>query len=277
MHWNIKVSDHYGVIDLFEKEAQTSLKAISCLLPLKIDLHYAKIAGQEVYGMIPLILPLENKKKVGDLDAGTVAYFPDRQMFCIYHGEVQPEDAMVSVLGRLRPDPVIFDILEGVKTNDSVLLILSDSNDFNPVKHRVFKIPGEGWEHFWEKPTDEVTDLTLRKGQTMPSGPIVSACGDALKLTGVLWEIRRLLIEKGHFDEMTFMAVTGHFQDVIGGWYGLRKISSAIDAYTRRVCSGDSRLADLEEMILFSGRLHMWIDSLIPWETINEQFVKKYQ
>lgn len=277
MHWNIRVNDHQGVIDLFEKEALTSLKAISSLLPMKIDLHYAKIAGQDVYGMIPLILSLENKKKVGDLDAGTVAYFPDRQMFCIYHGEVQPEDALVTVLGKLRPDPELFEVLESVKTNASVYLYLSDSKDFNPQKSQVFKLPGEGWEDFWEKPTGELVDLTMRKGQTMPSGPIISACGDALKLTGVLWEIRRLLIEEGHFDGKTFRAVTGHFQDVIGGWYGLKKTASAIDSYSRSVSSGVNRLADLDEMILFSGRLHMWIDSLIPWEAINEQFVKKYQ
>ena len=277
MNWNIKVNDAYGVIDLFEKEAPASLRAISTLLPLEIDLHYAKIAGQEVYGMVPLILPLENRKKVGDLDAGTVAYFPDRQMFCIYHGEVQPEDAMVTVLGKLRPDPGLFEVLESVKTNASVHLYLSDSKDFNPKKSQVFNLPGEGWESFWENPIDEIVDLTMRKGQTMPSGPIISACGDALKLTGVLWEIRRLLIEEGHFDGKTFRAVTGHFQDVIGGWYGLRKSASAINAYTRSVCSGKNRLANLEEMILFSGKLHMWIDSLIPWEMINELFVKKYQ
>lgn len=277
MHWNLMVDSHIGRIELFEKEAACTIGSISSLLPLKIDLHYAKIAGQEVFGMIPLILPLENLKKVSDLDPGTVAYFPDRQMFCIYHGEVQPEDANVTVLGRLEPDPTLFSVFESVKTRESVFLFLSESDDFRPASHQVFQVLGQGWENFWHKPIPEIVDMVSRKGQTMPAGPILSASGDALKLIGVLWEFRKLLVEKGHFDPLSFNAVIGHFQEILGGWYGLRETASAISTYSQRITSGENRRADLEEMILFAGRLSMWIDSLIPWEAINNQFVIRYQ
>lgn len=276
MQWKIKINGHCSVIDVFEKAAPNTVEAISKKLPMKIDLHYAKIAGQEVYGMIPLILPLENEKQVGDFDTGTVAYFPDMQMFCLFHGKVQPEDAPASVIGKLRQDPVLFEILESVKDH-STDLYLSDSDEFSTCNPYRFSLLGKEWDNFWEKPTEEIMSLTRRTGQTMPSGPIILSWGSVISFRGFLWKLYQLYRDKEYFDVESFRAVTEHARDVLQGWYGLRETAAAIEVFAESICMGKQRITDFEEMILFSGRLNMWIDSLIPWEEINELFVKKYQ
>jgi len=277
MEWRIQVDNHSSVIDIFEDHAPITVGAISRLLPLKIDLHYAKIAGQEVYGMIPLILPLENKKIVGNFESGTVAYYPDMQMFCLFHWKVQPEDAFASVIGKLRPDPILFEILESVKFRSSVNLFLSDSDVFCPCYEKKFQLLGSNWDHFWEKPINEIAELTKRTGQSMPSGPIILSWGSVISLRGFLWKIYQLFSKKGYFDEESFLAISEHAQEVLDGWYGLKETANAIKIFSESICSGKQRLTDLEEMILFAGRLNMWIDSMIPWEEVNEVFVNKYQ
>lgn len=278
MRWNCKVDNHSGKIEIFEKEAPRTVAAIKRFLPLKIGLRYAKIAGQEVFGIVPFILPLENTARVSDLEPGTVAYYPDRQVICIYHGKVQPEEALVSVIGRLVPSEELFECFESVKNRSDAILYLSNTDDFSPRDHRIFSLLDQSkWRNFWEAPVPEISDLVERTGQTMPAGPIVSGCGDALKLIGVLWEVRKLFNKTGHFDEATFKAVTGHFIEVIGGWYGLKETAEALGLYVQHICKSQEKQTGLDEMILFAGRLHMWIDALIPWEEVNEVFVKKFQ
>ncbi len=277
MEWKIQVDGHTSVIEVFEDKVPNTVKAISSILPLKIDLHYAKIAGQEVYGMIPLILPLENKKIVGNFESGTVAYYPDMQMFCLFHGKVQPEEAFASVIGKLHPDPALFEILESVKHRSSVDLFLSDSGKFSPCYQKKFPLLGGVWDHFWEKPIDEIADLKNRKGQSMPSGPIILSWGSVISLRGFLWKIYQLYSKTGYFDEESFMAISEHAQEVLDGWYGLKETAKAVNVFSKAICSNNQVSADLEEMILFAGRLNMWIDSLIPWEEINDVFINKYQ
>ena len=238
MQWKIQVKGHTSSLEVFEERAPKTVAAISNRLPMKIDLHYAKIAGQEVYGMIPLILPLENKGTVGDFETGTVAYYPDMQMFCIFHGKVQPENAPASVIGKIHPDPALFQILESIKDNPGVELLLSDSDDFGPLKPFRFRLLGEKWGTFWEKPVEEITALTKRTGQTMPSGPILLSWGSVISFRGFLWNIYQLFQEKGYFDEMSFRAVAEHAKAVLQGWYGLTETAAAIDVFAESICRG---------------------------------------
>ena len=76
-------------------------QAIVNMMPHENLLNYAKIAGEEVFFGIPLILSLERASEVSGLSAGSVAYWPNRRVFCVYYGPPQEEAATVTVFGKI--------------------------------------------------------------------------------------------------------------------------------------------------------------------------------
>ena len=68
---------------LLEKEAPKACNAIWNRLPIEADVHCAKVAGEEVFFMVPFVL---NPERGGELlEAGSIAYFPPAQSICIYY------------------------------------------------------------------------------------------------------------------------------------------------------------------------------------------------
>ena len=107
----IQIGDQIGVAELLESIAPKMCEEICKLLPFKADLHYAKIAGEEVFSILPVFLPYEPNAivKVNDIKTGSIVYFPDRQMICIFYGKIQEEDAKTTIFAR------IIENLEGIK------------------------------------------------------------------------------------------------------------------------------------------------------------------
>lgn len=86
---------------LYERSPQTC-RAIEELLPLEGELHCAKIAGDEVFFAIPLKLPLEKEgTDVHELTPGSIVYWPDRPLLCLFHDRPQEEQAHVTVVARV--------------------------------------------------------------------------------------------------------------------------------------------------------------------------------
>jgi len=107
----IQIGDQIGLAELLESRAPKVCKEICKLLPFEADLHYAKIAGEEVFSIVPIFLPYEPNAivKVNDIKTGSIAYFPDRQMICIFYGKIQEEDAKITIFARITEN------LEGIK------------------------------------------------------------------------------------------------------------------------------------------------------------------
>ncbi len=83
------------------ESAPVTCAALERLLPLSTTAHYAKIAGDEFMLHLPVVLDVERARPVAVLPPGCVAYWPDRQLFCVYYGRLQEEDATVTVLGQV--------------------------------------------------------------------------------------------------------------------------------------------------------------------------------
>lgn len=256
--------------ELYENEVPDTCKAIMDLLPLEIGLHYAKFAGQEVFGIIPLLLPLEKYTLVSSLKTGSVAYYPDRQLFCIYYGQVQEEEAGVTVIGQLIANEEFIKELETVRDNQGTKIIIREPECRKKAtityKH-IIRLD----EDIWDKPPKEITDLMKRRGYTQPIGPILYGEGGLRDLIGILWRVRELYEKTSKIDMQFFRCVTDYFCQIIGGWCGLKRVAGAIQEYSDLLENSDTgKMEILEDMILFTGRVHMWIDLLIPWEKFNE-------
>jgi hypothetical protein len=97
----LRVGEELITCELLHDGAPRTCRAIADLLPLEGELHYAKIAGEEVFFGIPLLLPVEHGAHVPDLPAGSIVYWPVRQVFCLYYGQPQDEAATVTVFARV--------------------------------------------------------------------------------------------------------------------------------------------------------------------------------
>ncbi len=114
------------VVEIDPRLAPRTWEALRALLPMhSVDLHYARIAGLEIMFIVPLLLPLENATDVQDLGPGAVAYFPDRQLICLYYGPLQDEAAMATVLGRVHDLAPLEQVGEQVRRRQGALAEVS--------------------------------------------------------------------------------------------------------------------------------------------------------
>lgn len=261
--------------ELYNDEVPLTCKAVLDLLPLKVDLHYAKIAGQEVFSIIPLIMPVEKVSNVTDLEPGSIAYYPGNQMFCLFYGQPQPEECDVTVFGKLKASDEFKSELDKVwKAQGTEMLIQQpdSSKERETYKHLI----GEKWNDLWEKAPEELLKLLDKRGFSEPVGPIVFAAGDLKKISSEIWAFREHLLETGDFDFQIFNRLISSGTSILGGWYGLKNIEEAFQQYVRMI---DSRQEDInliiDDMVLFAGRLALWADSLIPWAYFNDVMIEK--
>lgn len=112
----IIIGEQKGKAILLEENAPQTCNIIWDKLPLEGDLHYAKIAGKEVYTIVPILLrpPIEKGMSTTTLDLGSIIYYPNRQMLCIFYGPTK-ETVEVLVIAK------IIENLEGlIKEMDKV-------------------------------------------------------------------------------------------------------------------------------------------------------------
>jgi hypothetical protein len=88
-------------IELALGETSETLRRLRKLLPWESELHYAKVAGEEVIACIPFLVPRENVEQVDGIEPGSVCYWPDRAVLCCYYGR-STEVEFVTVIGRVR-------------------------------------------------------------------------------------------------------------------------------------------------------------------------------
>ena len=79
---HLKLNGKVAYFELFEKEAPITCQRLLDILPQKIDIHYAKFAGQEIFGVLPMMAPIEGGKSLDEIEQGCVAFYPDRAFFC---------------------------------------------------------------------------------------------------------------------------------------------------------------------------------------------------
>ena len=97
----ITIGTDRALARLDREMAPVTCDAIARLMPFEGTAHVAKLAGDEVMVHVPLVLDTERRTAVADLSPGAVAFWPERQVLCIYFGAIQDEDAEVTFLGHV--------------------------------------------------------------------------------------------------------------------------------------------------------------------------------
>ena len=135
----------------------------------------------------------------------------------------------------------------------------------------------------WVRTPEEIRRIKKRKGLMQPGGSIVYAESETRKLQEILWVFKNLLKEKQiTIDNLknSLKALLEHFSIRIGGLCGLTDTSTllknASELISRLDTSGELNNI-LDELMLYSGRVNMWIDLLIPWNDLNEQMKENFQ
>ena len=135
----------------------------------------------------------------------------------------------------------------------------------------------------WVRTPEEIRRIKKRKGLMQPGGSIIYAESETRKLQEILWVFKNFLKEKQiTIDNLknSLKALLEHFSIRIGGLCGLTDTSTLLKNASElisRLDTSEELNNILDELMLYSGRVNMWIDLLIPWNDLNEQMKENFQ
>ena len=256
---------------------QKYFNKMKSILPQSIDLHYAKFAGQEVFGMLPILVNLENTKNVNNMKQNTVVFYPEKQLFCIYYGKLQEEDANVTVIGELKATEDFIEEMEKVRYNQGIRMIIKNTEDEN-IKDCCSDSHLKDNNIDWHNLPNELDMLLNRNGIMQPGGPIIYAEAETRKLADLIW-LSYGHFQNNHYLPMNFLEeLLKKSMNILGGWCGLKDTTKVINQYLDDLMRSKTE-SDINEILkdflLYVNRLNMWLDLLIPWDDCNEN-IKKY-
>ena len=122
------------------------------------------------------------------------------------------------------------------------------------------------------------TEIRTLLDRKRPAGPVIYAEGE----TRTLHELLFACYDAGVRNEVSLSCVkkfTRILLQFYGGklknWYGLVDIATLlekIESNLDNVEQMEDFLNLIKELLLFVGRINMWLDLLIPWEDLNKVF-----
>lgn len=278
----IELFDQVFDIELLSDQCPGALKKLKEHLPFRSELHYAKIAGEEIMAVMPFHAPVENLMDVSRAKAGMLAFWPQRHLLCLYYGQMQEEAASIGLLGYLEQDPAEFAAFgERVRREQGRQLCYGAFYIDRPDRQIPVIQPHHPVLHpferdIWLETPGEITDLIQRPGVMRPVGPLLYAETDTHAFHEYLSASLRLLPDRdealGLFKTL-FLSHLAEFHTKLDGWYLLPNSASVISEYAKRLDAAQGPHAFqglLENLMLFVGRLNYWFDALVPWNDFNE-------
>lgn len=271
-------------IRLDTASAPRTLRALADLLPMALDLHCAKIAGDQVIFHAPFVLPLEGALSINAIPPAAFIYYPERQFCELMFGDLQDEEASVTPLGEAGADIAALRrigerlqagqgrrIVTGELTlgPDAGWLAALPSAPQGPAPSTRVRALRDARLAIWAGMPDEVAALMARRGVMLPIGPLLVAESEARKLHETLWLLRDRSDSDRFVAAATAMLLRGAF-DRLANFAGLGEAGAfaAHAAGLFEASDADAR-AMLDELILWAGRLAGWLDLCIPWQGVN--------
>ena len=266
---NLKLNDKTAYFELFEEEAPITSKRLLEILPIKMDIHYAKFAGQEVFGVVPMMAPIEGGKSLKEIDRGCVAFYPDRAFFCIYYGDLQDEEVSITVIGQLYADDDFVAEMEKCRYRQGDVMEIydpdSDKNEFTDYKFMIDTKLG------WEKLPEDISNVYMKRGIALPGGPVVYSDGESRKLADFIYTLYTSVVNGESYDLGFVGKLLDYYAFKIGGWCGMTDCADDITKYRELLLAPGADLeAILVDFIYYVNKMSMWIDLLIPWEDITD-------
>jgi hypothetical protein len=272
-------------ISLDTASAPHTLRALADLLPMTIDLHCAKIAGDQVIFHVPFVLPLEGALNINAIPPAAFIYYPERQFCEIMFGDLQDEEANVTPLGEAGADiAALRRIGERLQAGQGRRIVTAEFS-FGPDVGWLAALPPsaqgpapsvrisdirDARHAIWAGMPDEIVALMARRGVMLPLGPLLTAESEARKLHETLWLLRERTDSDGFVAAAAAMLLRGA-ADRLANYAGLGEAGGVA---ARAAALLESSPADarpmLDELIPWAGRLAGWLDLCIPWRGVNE-------
>ncbi|MBO1326110.1 hypothetical protein K2X14_09895 [Acetobacter sp. TBRC 12305] len=275
-----RLDDTRHEIELFTDRAPRTLGKLLATLPAKLDIHCAKIAGQHIFWHAPLVEDAEQDADILTLKPGSFLYWPERQFLELIYGELQAEDARVTLLGQLRGDigwlrtygqQVIAQhghrVLDAwLEADENTAL----STPALPVALSLQKLQ-TARKAIWQAPPVEFMELAQREGLMLPFGPLAMAEGEFRKLHELLWRLRVEWQKLSPGEGTTILRfLIDAFNARIAGFCHLHESAAVLEEARQHAAEMDIFPLLLDELILYCGRAAAWLDTFIPWNDLNE-------
>lgn len=253
-------------------------------LPQSVDLHCAKVAGNQFYWHAPFLAPYEATSDIMAMRAGSVLYWPDRQYIEVIFGDLNPEVGEINVIGRFLGDCAWLEEL-GRKNRDAhgsapifaTLRLHGEKADIAPRP----ALPLDGLPGLqklrslrldaWERQPKEIGELMQRKGEMLPFGALAFAEGEMRKLHEILWSIwyhkkNAPLAERFATAELVTLLAA----DRLEGLCNLHRFADELRECVHMLEKWDETFDEiLKELVLYVGRLHGWLDLNVKWNALN--------
>lgn len=266
-----------------EAKAPRTLARLASCLPLPLQLHTPKIAGNHIYWHAPFVTEVEGGMEVVQTPPGAFIYWPVRQFLEITFAPLQAETATVTVLGQLDgPVDGITRLAARLRESQGQQLFtgtlsLAGAGASSPRSAKRSSVPGHiqtARLQLWASCPQDVKNLTLSRGIMHPAGPVFMAESEARILHENLWWIR----ERRARDDAASLRYTAGL--VLNRAATRLRDFCHLTASAKILLDLDAAIAAdpalfealLDEAILCSGRLAAWIDLQIPWNAVNEEF-----
>lgn len=99
----LTIGQHQFDVEVLLPRTSPTFVRLCDICPWQAELHYAKVAGEEVMIPVPFLLPIENPAQVANIEPGSLCYWPDRSLLCCYYGTTS-EAETVTVIGKITGD-----------------------------------------------------------------------------------------------------------------------------------------------------------------------------
>jgi hypothetical protein len=273
-----------AVARLDKAMAPKTCAALVSVLPFSATVHLAKIAGHEFYVHVPLFLEVEHRQRVAELAEGTVAFWPERQLLCVYYGCIQQEDASVTALGmvienrsglaqaaeslRSKLGRVIATV--HVSRREAATAPPPPTPDASAQRSGLARAVYDAYGSIRQTVPADVRTLMNRRGPMQPAGPLLCGEGETRKLHEFAWLVRAEIMATGMIPGFV-SAVLEHYAGRLAGWYALPQAGALVQEVAAALprMRGDQAREVVEGLILYIGRLSLWLDACIPWDGIN--------
>lgn len=276
-------------IVLDRSSASRTVETLCAHLPMRADLHCAKIAGNHILWHAPFVVDAEGTTDVMTVAPGAFLYWPERQFLELVFAPLQAESAAITVLGHVEGDigPLVR-IGEAVRTGHGTRPIFADIEaPGEPAPAWPAPPPEDAWlaelrsarAAIWREEPEEIRRLVARRGVMLPAGPLLYAEAEARKVQEFLWllrhEARRPMSDGAAFVAPAAALLLRGAETRISGLCGLTEAGRfLLDAAAALEARPDDPLPVIEEAILYAGRLAAWLDQRIPWNALNDTITR---
>lgn len=263
--------------------APRTLDALASTLPMELQLHTPKIAGQHVYWHAPFVQDVEGETDVMEAEPGAFLYWPQRQFLELTFAPLQAETAGVTVLGRIEGGLAeLRELGRAVRQGHGRTPFdgrLSGTDTGAAPASRNPEIP-EGLPEdlvrrrvaLWRACPADVGRMLASRAVMHPSGPLFLAESEARTLHELLWWVRSgLETEDVRVSRRLAALACDKAGTRLRDFCHLRDSAGLILDLGEACGRADVPLAPLiDEAILAAGRLAAWLDLRIPWSAVDE-------